>query len=191
MPTSSKSGFTLVEILVAVSIVGVIALIGLPVYTNLQKSARDAKRIVDLHEIQTALEQNFATSHFYPSSKPNDELGPGKIGNTYMSMTLAEFEAKYFPDGMPSDPLDPATDSDIYTPEEEHQYTYYKYSQCPNSSGGTHWKYILCTKFEAKTGNRSSLPHKDPQPWVSSNHPACQLAEQGTGPYFCVGSVLN
>ncbi len=63
----TKSGFTLVELMVVISIIAILATIGLTVYTQAQKSARDAKRQQDLQEIQKALEQYYAVNQNYSS----------------------------------------------------------------------------------------------------------------------------
>ncbi|MBI2040330.1 type II secretion system protein [Candidatus Microgenomates bacterium] len=61
-----KSGFTLVELLVVVSIISLLALAGLAVYITFIKAARDSKRQSDLKFIQSALEQFHADQKFYP-----------------------------------------------------------------------------------------------------------------------------
>lgn len=65
LPTSSK-GFTLVEILVAITIIAVLAAVGIVVFGGIQGKARDAKRSQDLDAIANALEgKKQAGSIFY------------------------------------------------------------------------------------------------------------------------------
>lgn len=54
-----QKGFTLVELLVAISIVAVLATIGFTLFQTTQASARDAKRRVDVDALSTALETHF------------------------------------------------------------------------------------------------------------------------------------
>lgn len=62
-------GFTLIEILVTIAIMGVLTTAGIASYTASQKRARDAKRKVDLRAIQNALEQYYSICGFqYPAS---------------------------------------------------------------------------------------------------------------------------
>ena len=59
---SNPSGFTLVELLVVVSIIAILAVIGLTIFTGLQKNARDAKRRADVEAISKALETAYNNS---------------------------------------------------------------------------------------------------------------------------------
>ncbi len=51
-----KRGFTLIELLVTMSIIAVLAAIGLSSYAFSQKRARDARRRADLESVRSALE---------------------------------------------------------------------------------------------------------------------------------------
>lgn len=65
---SKNFGFTLVEILVVLSILALLLTVGLVSYGVVLKNARDAKRQSDLGVIQSALEQYHADQLFYPAS---------------------------------------------------------------------------------------------------------------------------
>jgi prepilin-type N-terminal cleavage/methylation domain-containing protein len=66
-----KKGFTLIEMLVVISLIGVLAAIALISFGSVQKSARDTTRKSDLKQYQTALEMygNLTNGLFpeYPS----------------------------------------------------------------------------------------------------------------------------
>lgn len=83
-------GFTLIELMVAISIVAILATIGFTILQTAQASSRDAKRRGDLDAISQALETNWsATVSQYPSInsiqvtgfttgvKPSDPLSSG------------------------------------------------------------------------------------------------------------------
>jgi prepilin-type N-terminal cleavage/methylation domain-containing protein len=63
-----KKGFTLVEILVVVAIIGILASIILVGLNSSRARARDTRRIADLQQVQNALELYFAANNYYPIS---------------------------------------------------------------------------------------------------------------------------
>lgn len=77
-----KRGFTLIELLVTISIIAILAVIGLAVYTKFLQNARDAKRQADLRTIQSALEQYFADQLNYPVKSTSTATCPsnGQLG---------------------------------------------------------------------------------------------------------------
>lgn len=79
-------GFTLVELLVTISIIAILATIGISAYSNLQKSGRDAKRKSDLAVIQSALEQYHADQNNYPNTVSFNGSGNISYGSrTYLN----------------------------------------------------------------------------------------------------------
>jgi len=61
----SALGFTLVELLVVIAIIAILAVVGMAVFTNVQKSARDAKRKEDVQVIAKAYEANYMNQGGY------------------------------------------------------------------------------------------------------------------------------
>lgn len=53
---NNKLGFTLVELLVVVAIIGILSTIGLVLFNSAQQNARDARRKADIESIANALE---------------------------------------------------------------------------------------------------------------------------------------
>lgn len=89
-----KSGFTLVELLIVISIIAMLSVVGLVSYTNFLKNSRDAKRQSDIKFIQSALEQYFADQKHYPATitfnsaltnKTGIELSPAGDTKTYLT----------------------------------------------------------------------------------------------------------
>lgn len=73
MPNKSR-GFTLVELLVVISILGILASVGLVAFTSAQMRGRDAQRKSNLKEISSALELYYSDYGKYPDSV-NNEIG--------------------------------------------------------------------------------------------------------------------
>jgi prepilin-type N-terminal cleavage/methylation domain-containing protein len=96
----SDNGFTLIELLVAIAIVAIISTIGMVMYSQAQKTARDGKRIGDLQEIQKALEQYYAINQKYPGSNGDAGSYPTSV-NTFFASGVA--------------PKDPATAAPNYS----------------------------------------------------------------------------
>lgn len=69
MPAHRKSGFTLVELLVVITIIAILSVIAMTVFTNVQKSARDARRRGDIDAVAKALEIN-KTAAAYKAIEP-------------------------------------------------------------------------------------------------------------------------
>lgn len=64
-----SNGFTLIEIMITISIIAVLAAVSISVFSNVQKSNRDQKRIRDLQSIKQALELYRSDNGAYPSVK--------------------------------------------------------------------------------------------------------------------------
>ncbi len=83
-----RKGFTLIEILVVITIIAVLTAIGVISYSSMQKNARDARRKGDMKTLQNALEQYYSQNDAkYATAE--DELTP------------------FLPGGYPKDPKDP------------------------------------------------------------------------------------
>ncbi len=81
-----SAGFTLLEVLVVIAIIGILISMGTAAYTSAQKKSRDARRQSDLKAIQNGFEQYYADNNAYPTSSGCT------VGSTYL------------PEGIPKDP---------------------------------------------------------------------------------------
>lgn len=66
---NKKRGFTLFELLVSISIIGIMVALAMVSYSSAQKKARDARRKEDIKSVQTAAEQYYSMANYvYPTS---------------------------------------------------------------------------------------------------------------------------
>ena len=99
----TRKGFTLIELLVVVAIMGLLAALAVVALNNARARARDARRIADVKQVQTALELYFLDQNEYPAT-PSEGTFTGNLeslcidedgitsgcdtgGTTYMSLT--------------------------------------------------------------------------------------------------------
>jgi prepilin-type N-terminal cleavage/methylation domain-containing protein len=62
-----NQGFTIVELLIVIVVIGILALLVITTYSGIQQKARNSKRQTDLTSIQTQLEAFFQNAGYYPS----------------------------------------------------------------------------------------------------------------------------
>lgn len=62
-----NSGFTIVELLIVIVVIGILALLVITTYSGIQAKARNSKRSSDVATIQTQLEAFFQNNGYYPS----------------------------------------------------------------------------------------------------------------------------
>ena len=63
-----QSGFTIVELLIVIVVIGILAALVITTYGGIQSKARNSKRQVDLQSLQTQFEAFFSQNGFYPSN---------------------------------------------------------------------------------------------------------------------------
>lgn len=86
-------GFTLVELLVVICIIGIVSAVGSAAFVSTQKSGRDSRRQADLGQLKNALEMYYGRHHEYPLTL--DGLVTNDEGVLYIK-------------GIPQDPSSPA-----------------------------------------------------------------------------------
>ncbi len=70
----NRKGFTLIEILVVISIIGILSALALVSFSSARLRSRDARRLSDLRQISTALELYNNDQGIYPTAN-NINLG--------------------------------------------------------------------------------------------------------------------
>lgn len=62
-----NKGFTIVELLIVIVVIGILALLVITTYSGIQAKARNAKRQSDIAALQTQLEAFYSQNGYYPS----------------------------------------------------------------------------------------------------------------------------
>ncbi|PIZ62323.1 hypothetical protein COY16_04700 [Candidatus Roizmanbacteria bacterium CG_4_10_14_0_2_um_filter_39_13] len=109
MTTKSKFGFTLIELIVVISIIGLLATVGITSYTNVQKAARDSKRISDFIELVDAMTVYNIDNNSYPGV---DDYQGKHFSSSCSSDLSSDLLSKGYLNKIPSDPLDNANCTD-------------------------------------------------------------------------------
>jgi len=97
-------GFTLIEILVVITILALLIVIGAISYSSVNKKSRDARRKSDIEQFRSALEMYRADKGYYPSGA--ESFTPLSLINSGPAKTL--YYSEYIT-SLPSDPKDNAT----------------------------------------------------------------------------------
>ncbi|MFA5358974.1 MAG: type II secretion system protein [Patescibacteria group bacterium] len=64
----NKKGFTLIELLVVIAIIGLLSTLAVVSLNSARVKSRDAKRVADVKQIQTALELFYSSRSSYPEA---------------------------------------------------------------------------------------------------------------------------
>jgi general secretion pathway protein G len=77
-----QGGFTLLELLIVIVIIGILALLIIPNITSAPKKARDTKRKTDITTLRKGLEEYFVNNNSYPNALTDLTTGSAPIVKT-------------------------------------------------------------------------------------------------------------
>lgn len=75
----NRKGFTLIELLVVIAIIGLLSTLAVVALGNARVKARDAKRMSDLKQVQTALELYYTDEGHYPGQSGNETTAVSNV----------------------------------------------------------------------------------------------------------------
>lgn len=130
-PTPSRRGFTLIELIVVIVILGLIAGAVTPRVSQRIAATRDARRLQDINAVRDAIEQYYLDTGVYPAANTNAAFGGWDVshdGNFISVLTLSGYLRQ-----TPVDPLNTTT----------HHYRYYVYPRGSSSCVGPGPFYVL------------------------------------------------
>lgn len=101
LSTSSRQrGFTLIELLVVIAIIGLLSTLAVVALNSARAKSRDAKRIADVKQMQTALELYFNDAGSYPVDATAITLG-GTDTKVLCYGTATDGADGFVPTGLP------------------------------------------------------------------------------------------
>ena len=116
---SSRKGFTLIEMLIVIAIIGILSSIVLVGLGPIQRRGRDARRQADLRQVQNALELYYNKCGYYPGSTAGGKIASGgctgwTANNTWEGMSTALEGSDIGTKNIPTDPSSGATGVKAY-----------------------------------------------------------------------------
>ena len=142
-----KRGFTLIELLVVIAIIGIIATMILLRLSTARKKARDARRLSDVKQIQTALELYFDTYNRYPTHDASGCAGWDTGNQLYPLLDGRMTDINEKP--LPVDPTGKVACSG---------YDYYRYGAGQSGCDVTKGAYYVLGVLDMESSGR---PHPD------------------------------
>lgn len=140
-------GFTLIELLVVIAIIGLLASVVLVALNGARAKARDAKRIADLRQLQTALEL------YYNDNNNQYPAACGAVSNGAYAAAWPNLIPSTYISRMPIDPINTVG-----------QYGYYYCSgykpngNCGYTNTGLGNNYMIATRLENASASPNSCP---------------------------------
>jgi prepilin-type N-terminal cleavage/methylation domain-containing protein len=165
----SDSGFTLIELMVVVTIMGILMASGIVAFLQSQKNARDARRKADVHSIFLAFEQYHQDHNDYIRSA----TGANSTGAGWTGTWQTTFGG-YFPSGKL--PLDPKNT------------TAYHYEFRSNKDADySPAKFCVAAILENTNGNCSDVTDQsvDSSMYTDPLYGKCVFVTPGTGTMYC------
>jgi len=150
---ASKKGFTIIELLISIVVIGILASITIASYSGIQKTSRDSERGGDIVVLKIAIEKYYAENSMYPGACSGGDDTECSVGS------LATLLAPY----IASIPHDPRNVADSAT-----DYRYIRGAAASSSSPSSFGiKISYESKAVCKTGNNVKAS------WWTLGVPSC------------------
>jgi prepilin-type N-terminal cleavage/methylation domain-containing protein len=154
---NKQLGFSMVELLVVILIIGIIAAIATVTYERSRIQSRDARRLADVREIFHALEIYYTNMEDYPPDCSDGGYSGGcdlssepVTGVDVDSSADGDFVSFLMPNFIGTVPTDPINDA-------EHNYFYATFVEYPAGSGVT-YSYLIGSRLENEGNVENGLP---------------------------------
>jgi prepilin-type N-terminal cleavage/methylation domain-containing protein len=148
-----NQGFTIVELLIVIVVIGILALLVITTYSGIQQKARNSQRQTDIATTQTQLEAFFSQNGYYPSLANMNS-------DTWLDTNMKSLDKNAL-----IDPSNTSQSNDLLAAPAARSYSYAVTNSADTSceaDSTTCAKYTLTTTFEgtvngATTATKSNL----------------------------------
>ena len=107
-----SDGFTLIEVLIVVTLIVVLASVGMPTYRNSVQRAREAVLSEDLFRLREAIDQYYADKNRYPSTL-QDLVSDGYLREIPKD-PMTDSADTWQTEAAPADPSNPSAEPGVY-----------------------------------------------------------------------------
>lgn len=139
----NKQGFTIVELLIVVVVIGILAAITIVAYNGITASARDAERLAEMKSIEKALELYHIDNGGYPNCNNTLHAAGDPRNGCFMDSIESSLVPKYMSQ-LPKDPINSGNDRYRYA------VGYRKYSETCQT-GDDSDNYITGMRLETES----------------------------------------
>lgn len=146
-----NQGFTIVELLIVIVVIGILALLVITTYSGIQAKARNSKRQSDIKSLQTQLEAFFSQNGYYPSLS---DMNTG----SWLTTNMKSLDQNSLID--PSNATQSKTLVNSMTPSKQYGYVVTDSSGTPNSCEAQDTscaKYTLTATYEGTVNGASNF----------------------------------
>jgi len=162
----NQKGFTIVELLIVIVVIGILAAITIVAYNGIQVRAQDTQRATDIANILKTLEAYKTVNDGLFPVATSTAGGGSYEASTETSGTFMEYLTPTYFNKMPVDPINDGS----------HYYRYYRYSAATVATYGCPGRGALAVLFAIGFEDAANRPTNDPiltcgaQTWSGSNN---------------------
>lgn len=149
----SFSGFTIVELLIVIVVIGILAALVMNTFAGVQQRARDTQRVVDAKNMVTALKLYYGDNSQYPLTTAEPGVAAWEASTDTPGTFLQELVSNGYMQKVPVDPINDSTNL----------YKYYRYGPGEYGCDPDRGEYFV---IEITDMESSGNPYKDSPGWV-------------------------
>lgn len=142
-----SQGFTIVELLIVIVVIGILALLVITTYSGIQQKARNSKRSADVKSLQTQIEAFYQDKGYYPSRADMNN-------DSWVTTNMKSLDKNAM-----VDPKNPTQSNDFVAAPAANSYAYAVLNSADGSCEAddtTCAKYTLTATFEGQVNGKST-----------------------------------